>query len=230
MVLTNGTFPRIAPYALFMAFIGLEQLLAHWTTNGGGDGSVPAVVYLYPAKVLAVALLLVAFKSCYTEVCLRDLLKFKHSVISIISGIIVFILWINMDWNFTSHPPQQGFNPSILHDGHMRTTLTIVRMTGAVIIVPIMEELFWRSFLIRYIINQTYSKISIGQFTWSSFLITAIFFGFEHQLLLAGIMAGAAYNLLLYYSKSITQCILAHAVTNLALGIYVIATGQWHFW
>lgn len=230
VVLTNGTFPRIAPYALFMAFVGLEQLFAHWANNGGSDGSVPAGMYLYPAKTVAVALLLVTFKSCYTEVCLRDLLKFKHSVISIISGIVVFLLWINMDWHFTSPPPQQGFNPGILQDGQMRTTVTIVRMTGAVIVVPIMEELFWRSFLIRYIINQTYAKISIGQFSWSSFLITTIFFGFEHQLVLAGIMAGAAYNLLLYYSKSIAQCILAHAVTNLALGIYVITTGQWHFW
>jgi hypothetical protein len=52
----------------------------------------------------------------------------------------------------------------------------------------------------------------------------------EHNLFLAGVMAGAAYNLLLYYTRSIAQCIVAHSVTNLALGIYVLATGKWYFW
>lgn len=228
MVLTHSPLPRIAPYILFMAFVGLEQLLSLWAPVR--DSSAPALMYLYPIKALSVGLLLLMFKSCYTEISLRDLQKFNHSLISIISGLIVFILWIKMDWYFASPLPQQGFNPSLLQDNQLRTSMTCVRMMGAVIIVPLMEELFWRSFLIRYIIKPAYSNIPIGRFTWPSFLITTILFGFEHHLVLAGIMAGAAYNLLLYYTKSIAQCILAHAVTNLALGIYVIATGQWHFW
>jgi hypothetical protein len=43
-------------------------------------------------------------------------------------------------------------------------------------------------------------------------------------------MAGAAYNLLLLRTKSIAQCILAHAVTNFLLGMYVLITKQWFFW
>jgi CAAX prenyl protease-like protein len=61
-------------------------------------------------------------------------------------------------------------------------------------------------------------------------LICAVLFGLEHNLILAGIMAGVAYSLLLYWTKSIYQCILAHAVTNLVLGIYVLQTGYWQFW
>ena len=93
-----------------------------------------------------------------------------------------------------------------------------------------MEEIFWRSFLIRYIISSDFEKIPIGRFTWSSFLISTVLFGLEHNLFLAGMMAGIAYNLLLYRTKSLAHCIFAHAVTNLLLGIYVLATGKWQFW
>jgi hypothetical protein len=93
-----------------------------------------------------------------------------------------------------------------------------------------MEELFWRSFLIRYIISPDFMKMPIGHFTWLSFILTTILFGFEHNLWFAGMMAGAAYNLILYYTKSIAQCILAHAVTNFCLGFYVCYTGQWQLW
>jgi CAAX prenyl protease-like protein len=96
--------------------------------------------------------------------------------------------------------------------------------------VPVMEELFWRSFLIRYVIASDFEKVPIGKFTWSSFLITSILFGSEHHFFLAGVMAGVAYNLLLNCTRSIALCIFSHAVTNLALGIYVLASNKWYFW
>jgi CAAX prenyl protease-like protein len=104
------------------------------------------------------------------------------------------------------------------------------RLAGAVLLVPVMEELFWRSFLIRYLIETDFSKVPIGQFTWASCIITVVLFGLEHNLILAGIMAGLAYNLLLYFTRSIFHCTLSHAVTNLLLGLYVLQTGNWHFW
>jgi hypothetical protein len=52
----------------------------------------------------------------------------------------------------------------------------------------------------------------------------------EHNMFLAGILAGAIYNLLLYYTKSLSQCVLAHAVTNLALGFFVLLSQKWYFW
>jgi CAAX prenyl protease-like protein len=93
-----------------------------------------------------------------------------------------------------------------------------------------MEELFWRSWLLRYIISQDFKSVEIGRFTLPSFLIGTVMFGLEHNLWLAGIMAGALYSLLLYRTKSLAQCIVAHAVTNLLLGIYVLQTGKWYFW
>jgi CAAX prenyl protease-like protein len=95
---------------------------------------------------------------------------------------------------------------------------------------PIMEELFWRSFLARYIISADFIRIEVGRFTPASFFLSALLFGLEHNLWLAGIMAGIGFNLVLYRTRSIAQCILSHAVANLLLGIYVLRSGQWQFW
>ena len=135
-----------------------------------------------------------------------------------------------MDGSFATVGKPAGFNPVAFESGLLRAGMTFSRLTGAVVVVPVMEELFWRSFLIRYMIKHNFMRVSIGQFTWVSFLLTTFLFDLEHNLYLAGIMAGIAYNLLLYRTKSIFHCIVGHTVTNLALGMYVIYTGQWHFW
>lgn len=108
--------------------------------------------------------------------------------------------------------------------------MTAFRLFGAVLVVPVMEELFWRSFLIRYIITPDFTSVPVGCFSWPSFLIASVLFGFEHNLVVAGILAGIVYNLLLYCTRSLSSCIMAHSITNLALGVYVVNTGHWYFW
>jgi CAAX prenyl protease-like protein len=213
-----------------MGFIGVEELfrfLREWGLVHYSEGSQHL---LYPIKALAVGLTLLFFKSRYSEIKISDFSKQSHTALSVLTGLLVFVLWIHMDWPFATFGKPAGYNPAIFEDTAMRTLLVVSRLTGAVLVVPVMEELFWRSFLIRYVMSPDFMKMPIGQFTWFSFILTTILFGFEHNLWLAGMMAGAAYNLILYYTKSISQCIMAHAVTNLCLGSYVLYTGQWQFW
>jgi hypothetical protein len=94
----------------------------------------------------------------------------------------------------------------------------------------IMEELFWRGFLIRWLVKENFQKVAIGTFTWPSFLITSVLFASEHNRWLVGLMAGVVYNLVLYRTKSLYACMIAHGVTNLALAIFVLTTDQWAFW
>jgi CAAX prenyl protease-like protein len=220
--------PRALPFAVFIAFIGVDELAGFLSRYGivHLDEYFPFV--LYPLKALAAAAVLLFFRSDYYEIKLRDLSKLRDSTISVLAGLALFVAWINLDYSLGSQG--QGFNPTIIKSSHTMWLIISIRLTGAAVIVPIMEELFWRSFLIRYIISKDFERIPIGAFTWGSFLLCSILFGFEHQLIIAGIVAGIVYNLLLYYTKSISQCILSHAVTNLALGIYVLLTAQWRFW
>jgi CAAX prenyl protease-like protein len=93
-----------------------------------------------------------------------------------------------------------------------------------------MEELFWRSFLLRYLIASPFTAVRLGTFTPLSFGATVILFGLEHHLWLAGMVAGVAYTLVLYTTHCLWPCILAHAITNLLLGIHVLLTGEWQWW
>ena len=108
--------------------------------------------------------------------------------------------------------------------------LIFFRLLGAVIVVPIFEELFWRSFALRWLIDENFNSVPIGTFTWFSATAVILAFGFEHHRWLAGILAGVLYHALLYYKKDLSACVIAHAVTNLLLGIYVLSTQQWSFW
>jgi len=221
---------RIIPFAVFMLFIGLQQILEWSVVKGWLEMSAQQMLFLYPIKALLVTGLLIFFWRKYTELNFADFKDMSHTVASILLGLLVFILWINMDWGIVTFGESKGFDPSLIDDNTTRNLLIFFRIFGAALVVPIMEELFWRSFMLRYVITADFSSVRIGTFTLSSFLICAVLFGLEHNLFLAGVMAGAAYSLLLYWTKSIYQCILAHAVTNLALGIYVLQTGYWQFW
>lgn len=224
------SFPRILPFALFMMFIGIEEIARLLSKFGSIEFNEHLPYILYPAKTLIVAATLVAFSSRYSEVKLKDLRRLSPTLLSFASGLLIFVLWINLDFFFSVEGGPSGFNPNVLDSSSLRWGLIAIRLSGAVVVVPIMEELFWRSFLIRYIINSDFETVPIGRFSWSSFLISSVLFGLEHNLLIAGIMAGVGYNLLLYRTRSIVQCILAHAITNLALGVYVLYSGQWYFW
>lgn len=221
---------RILPFAVFMSFIGAEELLRLLSRKGFIQLPPTDLLYLYPVKVLVTGTLLAVLWKHFNEVSFRDLADWRTLLTSIGAGVIVFVLWINMDWLLPFQKPVPGYDPTAISDPTLQTAMTIVRIFGATVIVPIMEELFWRSFLIRYLVEPDFERVPVGTFTWPSFLITAALFGVEHQFIIAGIMAGILYAILLYRTKSVAACIVSHGVTNFLLGIYVINTGLWQFW
>jgi uncharacterized protein len=228
--LRTATVARTLPFLLFMAFIAFEE--AAGFLSRGGYLSLPqgALYYLYPLKALSVALLLYLFRHDCMEFDLGDLKQGKRLLAVVAIGIATFGLWVFMDWTLTLAGHPAGFDPRLLPAGMVRVVLTLVRVAGAVLVVPLMEELFWRSFLLRYLVAADFKSVPLGTFTWSSFLVTAVLFGLEHHFFFAGVMAGVVYSLILYKTRSIAHCVLAHAVTNLALAFYVLYTGKWYFW
>jgi CAAX prenyl protease-like protein len=104
------------------------------------------------------------------------------------------------------------------------------RVLGAVITVPIAEELAFRGFLVRRLIAADFDRVSPRRFTWISFLGSSLLFGAMHQAMLAGTIAGAIYALTLYRRGALIDAIVAHATTNALLAAYVLATGSWSLW
>jgi CAAX prenyl protease-like protein len=226
----SSSFYRYLPFAVFMCFIGLDETIRFLSGLGLFQLEATTLYYLYPIKVLSVGCLLYRFREKYHELTFKDLASLPATLASVGIGLLVFALWIKMDWTHGAVGAPQGFDPRQFPERTTQSAMIFFRIAGAVLVVPLMEELFWRSFLIRYIIDKNFDSVPLGTFTWASFLITAVLFGLEHNYILAGIMAGVFYNLLLYKTRSLAQCVLSHAVTNLALAIYVVSTGKWHFW
>lgn len=227
---TSSAIYRYLPFAVFIAFIGLDDFVSFLAGQGFFKIESTTLYYLYPVTVLTVGYLLYRFREQYHELAVRDISNLPDTLVSVVIGLLVFVLWIKMDWIIGAAGESQGFNPTLLPERTTRVAMTFFRISGAVLVVPLMEELFWRSFLIRYMIDKNFDNVRIGTFTWTSFFLTAVLFGLEHNYILAGIMAGVFYNLVLYKTRSLAQCALSHSVTNLALAIYIVSTGQWHFW
>jgi CAAX prenyl protease-like protein len=226
----SPAFYRYIPFAVFMGFIGFDEFIRFLTDQGLLTIKITTLYYLYPLKTIVVGYLLYKFRKHYYELTVKDFTDLPATLSSFGLGLLVFALWVKMDWTLGVAGVPQGFNPELLTGLSVQIPMIIFRIAGAVIVVPIMEELFWRSFFIRYIIDKNFDKVRMGTFTWASFLLSVVFFGLEHNFIYAGIMAGISYNILLYRTRSLAQCILAHSVTNLALAIYVIFTGKWQFW
>ena len=145
-------WPRILPFAVYMGFIGISSLIP-------AESSVE--ILLYPIKTLAVSGLILYFWSTYEELRRPVFSDFQEGTLALGVGILVYIFWVRMDWDWAIQGEMVGYNP--FQEGEeLGLLLATIRIFGAAVVVPIMEELFWRSFLIRWIINKNFEKISMS--------------------------------------------------------------------
>ena len=158
---------------------------------------------------------------------------------SITLGALVFGLWVAPDVLVPGYRNFPLFSNALL--GHVHSSLPEGalhspwvlgwRTARAVLIVPIVEELFWRGWLMRWLINNDFERVRLGAYTPSAFWITAVLFASEHGSYWdVGLVTGAVYNLWMVRTKSLANCVLMHAVTNGLLCAYVIYAGQWQYW
>ena len=183
--------------------------------------------WLYPVQASVVALLLAFCWRHYHE--LQVPLPGPGRLLACSGvGVLVFLLWINLDASWMSIGLAQGYDPST--DGEIDWLLVAIRIAGAALVVPVMEELFWRSFLMRWIEAADFEAVAPAVVGLKGVLVSSLLFGFEHSLWLAGIVAGLAYAFLYMRYRNLWSAVLAHAVTNGLLGAWVVATGNWSFW
>lgn len=185
---------------------------------------------LYILKTLAVGGLLWYWRGSYA-MDIAPRLSTAGYLAAVGAGLLVLPAWILPEAFFPQLGAEAGFNPySFGLPGAAVPALIAVRLIGAVLVVPVMEEVFWRSFVLRYLVHPNFSKVPLGTFTWFSFIAVVVLFGVEHHRWLQGMFAGIVYTLLVVQQKSLKGCIIAHVTTNLGLGLYVIVTESWMFW
>ncbi|HMS84471.1 MAG TPA: CAAX prenyl protease-related protein [Nitrospira sp.] len=223
---------RIIPFGLYILFLFLDQAVRWSEQATGWPPSLGNTVrlWLYPFKTLVVVIALVWFWRQYDELRWPPRLSIRALMLTTTVGVLVYVAWVRMDWPWAMQGSSSaGYNP-FTADGSSGYLLAAFRLCGATLVVPIMEELFWRSFVMRYLISSRFDRVPLGAITPFSFAAMVVLFGIEHDLWLAGMMAGVAYGLLLVRTKNLWACIGAHAITNLALGIHVLVTKEWGWW
>ncbi|MDX6767217.1 MAG: CAAX prenyl protease-related protein [Candidatus Methylacidiphilales bacterium] len=214
-LIRHPIFPFAAPFVLFMLLLAARDLHEH------------AVYLTYPITVFAVGLTIGYIWHRLPPV------RFTRPLASTLLGLAGTVLWVGLyPWLGKSNPdPSEGFNPGLFESTAIQWGLIAFRMAGFVLVVPIMEEIFWRGFLQRFLVNEDFEKVDLGHFTLFSFAATTGMFVLAHAdqwgvALLWGTLAGWWF----IRTKSLGDVILLHAVTNLALGIYVLVTKKWYFW
>ncbi len=218
---TRAAWARILPFLTYILFILVAELLGRFGWNAHD------LRWLYAVKISAVMLVLFLFRRHYTE--LRDArLGAGAAAVALVAGFVVLVLWVslNADWMIVGSP--DGFKP--VDGGRIDWLMVAVRIFGAALVVPVMEELFWRSFLMRWIASPDFEKVDPARVGVKAFAVTVVLFGFEHNLWLAGIVAGAAYGFLYVRHRTLWSPIVAHALTNGLLGAWIVYTGNWSYW
>ena len=221
-IIKHPAWPYVAPFAAFMAFIAL----AHWLPVSPR--------FLYPVRVVVVGMAVVVYS--------RHLVSFRarNWAGSLLLGIAVFVLWIAPDVLWPAYRGHWLFDnflvgsarSSIPQDAKENLVFVVFRVFGSVALVPILEELFWRGWLMRWLIRpEDFQSVRLGTYTHYSFWITAILFGAEHGSYWdVGLLAGILYNWWMVRTGRLADCIVAHAMTNGILAAYVLYSGQWKYW
>jgi CAAX prenyl protease-like protein len=208
-------------FAVLLSFSALLKKVDHRFWLASAD------YWIYPLQTIVCGGLLIWFRREY------DFEPLRNTAFTIFVAALVFALWISPQ-QFLGFPTRNvGFNPDIFANQPLLYWPTVgFRFLRLVIVVPLVEEIFWRGFLLRFLVDENFGRVRLGTFSWVSFVVVTLGFGFSHSAddWIAACLTGAIYNGVAYRTKSLWSCVLAHAVTNLLLGIWIMTTKQWGFW
>ena len=215
----------VVPFVAFILFLAFSQWIGGL---GRGEFVLDKPAYwVYPLQTLVCGGLL-SFYWRYYRLGFPNQWAFTIGI-----AVLVFAIWISPQAVFGSSPRLDGFDPTVFASGSGLYWATLVfRFLRLVVVVPLVEEILWRGFLLRYLIREDFETVPFGTFSWLSFGVVTLGFALEHNRpdWVPALITGALYNWVAIRTRSLSSCILAHAVTNLLLGIFILKTGQWGFW
>jgi uncharacterized protein len=219
-IASSPSWPYVAPFAIFIGFLAIGPYLPV-----GPEISYPLRVVVVTAAVVIWSRSLVKLRPC-------------RAAESVLMGLAVFAVWIGPDLLWPGHRAHWLFQNSLTGSlassvpEAARSNIAFLawRIAGAVLVVPVVEELFWRAWLMRYVISHDFRSVALGTYAARAFWICAVLFASEHGPYWdVGLLAGIAYNWWMIRTRSLADCILAHAVTNACLSAYVLWAGKWEY-
>jgi len=213
----------------FGAYLGLTAVEA----QGWHGLSYPVA---YTLKLACVVGLLWWFRDAYPRFSSRGVGW------GVVAGLVGIVVWLVGDRVQGAIPglnslvegwlgQRVGFNP---FPDETRTTgqwvFLGIRLLGLCLVVPLMEEIFWRGFLARFLIRDQFTLVPEGTFTPASFGLVVAGFVAVHPELLAATAWGILINLLWRRTANLWACIAMHAITNALLGAWILGRHEWRLW
>jgi CAAX prenyl protease-like protein len=216
----RGTLAWVGPFAVFMVWLAVDKYIP----------------IANPAKEMLRDAVLVAAILGFSRRLLPT--RAPYWLPSIALGLAVFALWTAPDFLVPGWRSHWLFQNGIT--GHLKTSIPpaeltplmlVLRTARASLLVPVIEELFWRGWLPRWIQDSRIDRVPLGEYTRLAFWATAALFAAEHgPYWEVGLVCGVIYNWWMQRTRSLGDLMLVHAITNLALSLYVIGMGKWEFW
>jgi CAAX prenyl protease-like protein len=210
---------RIVPYVLIVLLTAFQD---------GFEG--PGRYWLYLAKMLVGLWCIWEMRSLVPE------MRWAFSWEAVVVGVGVCVMWVGID-------PYYAHNEVLMNAGapwnpvkqfgegsFMGLFFVAVRTFGSAIVVPPIEETFFRSFLYRYFVRTEFTTMPFNRVHWLSLVVTSACFGAVHYQWLAGFLCGLSYQWLVIRKNRLGDAMTAHAITNFLLGVWIYWRGDWKFW
>ncbi len=210
-----------------MVFLLLTMLEPHFSQRWYPD--------LYTLKMALVTLTLYFCRGTLKDYKTDRSALLPAAAWGIAAGILVFAFWIPLDRVTPFHfgGSRAEYNPfHAIALPALRLLFLAMRFYGLVVLVPVTEELLWRSFLPRFISapDGDVSALPTGQFSNMGMLVSAAGFALAHPEWLSALLCAIVYSLIVRKTGSLLSSLTAHMATNLALGIFILSTGNWKYW
>lgn len=215
-IYSSPVLVRILPFAVFAALTLVQGRF--------GDAGQ---YWIYGLKTIVGAWMLWQVRPYVKE------MRWRFSWEAVAAGVLVFAVWVGLDGLYPMLAEREAsFNPErTFGAGSVLGWIFIsVRLLGSSLVVPPLEEIFYRSFLYRYLVKSDFLAVPLRHFDWRAFLITGAVFGIGHYEWLPGILCAFAYQGLVIRKDRLGDAITAHAITNFLLAVWVVARQAYQFW
>jgi CAAX prenyl protease-like protein len=243
--------PFLLPFIVYMACNMLEP-----SPPQGRDGVAPidapnalGIRYahypiVYTAKLVLTVAAMVVVLPGYRK------FPFRISLLAVGVGLVGGVIWLAIcelqlerylvDWlgpesgivGLLGLGERSSFNPleKLADTPGWAYAFLAVRFVGLALIVPVIEEFFLRGFLMRYVMGPNWWDIPFGHVNRTAIIIGTLFPVLYHPEKLAALAWFSLVTWLMVRTRNIWDCVAAHAITNLMLGIYVVTQGEWRLW
>ena len=167
----------------------------------------------YGWRAVAAGLALIAANAATRErgLALADRNASGAPATAIALGVIAYGIWMPLAPSPVSRALVEGLGNLPTAEAGLWVGL---RVLGAVIVVPWVEELAFRGYLLRRLKHRAFERVPFGGFRLGPAIGAAVAFAAVHEAVFAGALVGVVYAYAMAHGRRLRDAVIAHGTTN----------------